>query len=110
MKIVVREAIICKNIKKYLPKNYSEVFPANFGNNGEKVNIVIFPCDRKGVITGRYIEKALQKIKGASLLTAYFAWCFSTEAKTLIKENKGMIVEIHDFEWTDETWFTYKNG
>ena len=71
MKIVVKEAITCKSIKKYLPKCYRDVFPANFGNKGENVNIVIFPCDRKGVVTGRYIEKALQKMKGFSLLTVY---------------------------------------
>lgn len=110
MKIVVKQEITCKNIKKYLPQCYSEMLPANFNNKGENVNIVIFPCDRKGVVTGRYIEKALQKMEGSSLLTVYFAWCFSTEAKTLIKENHGMIFEVHNFEWTDEEWFIYKNG
>lgn len=110
MKIVVKEAIVYKNVKKYLPKCYGGLFPANFSNKEECVNIVIFPCDRKGVITSRYIQKALQKIKDSTLLTVYFAWCFSTEAKALIKENNGLIFGIHDFEWTDERWFIYKNG
>jgi hypothetical protein len=32
------------------------------------------------------------------------------EAKTFIKENNGLIFGIHNFEWTDEEWFIYKNG
>ncbi len=86
MKIVVKEAITCKSIKKYLPKCYRDVFPANFGNKGENVNIVIFPCDRKGVVTGRYIEKALQKMKGFSLLTVYSR---EQRAKWLLAETFG---------------------
>lgn len=110
MKIAVKKEIAYKDIKKYLQKCYGDLVPSGFGNQGECVNLVIFPCDRKGVVTSRYIRKALEKIKDTTIVTVYFAWCFSTEAKALVRENNGVVFGIHDFEWTDESWFVYKNG
>lgn len=111
MKIIVKEKILCKDIKKHLPKCYCDLFPTSFGNEGQYVNMIVFPYDRKGgVITSRYIQKGFQKIKDPALLTVCFAWCFSVEAESLIKENNGLIFNLNDFEWTDESWFKYKNG
>lgn len=110
MKTVIKEAVIYKDIKKYLPKCYSDMLPSNFGTKEGYINLVIFPFDRKGVITSRYIQKALQKIKDSTILTIYFAYCLSTEAKALIREHNGLIFDIDNFEWTDESWFIYKNG
>ncbi len=110
MKIIIKEAIAYKDIKKYLPKHYSNLLSTSIDMKEEYVNLVIFPCDRKGVITSRYIQKALQKIKDSTLLTIYFAHTLSTEAKALIRENNGLVFGIDNFEWTDERWFIYKNG
>lgn len=108
--MIVKESIAFKDIKKYLPDRYGNLFPANFRNREECVNMVVFPYNKVGkVITSRYIQKALQKIKDRTLLTVYFAWSYSTEAKALIKENNGLIFNIDDYEWTDESWFQYKN-
>lgn len=111
MKIEIKESINYKEIKKYIPKVYSDLLPANICNKAESINVVIFPVDRKGgVITSRYVQKALQKIKCTSLLTVFFAYSFSAEAKALIKDNNGLILDLNNVEWTDETWFGYKNG
>ena len=110
MKIIMKEAITYKDIKKYLPKCFSDIFPVNIGTEEEYVNIVLFPCDRKGVITSRYIQKALFKLKDSTLRTIYFAYCFSTEAKALIRENNGLIFGVDNFEWEEARWFKYKSG
>lgn len=109
MKTVIKENIAFKDMKKYLPERYGTIFPANFKNREERVNMVIFPYD-KHVITSRYIQKALQKIKDFTLVTVYFAHGYSTEAKALIKEKNGLLFYINDFEWTDERWAKVKNG
>ena len=111
MKIIVREGITCKDIKKHIPKRYGDVVPTSLNNREESVNIVIFPYEGGGgVITGRYINQAYNKIKDTSLLTIFFARCFSMEAKELINSHNSLSLSLNNFEWTDESWFVYKGG
>lgn len=111
MKTVVKEGIAFKDMKKYLPKRYGDLFPVNFRNREESVNAVIFPYDKaRGVITSSCIQKILDQLKDPALLTVYFASSFSTEAKALAKENNGLIFCLSNYEWTDESWHKCKNG
>ncbi len=110
MKIIIKEAITYNDIKKYLPKCYRDPFPVNINMEEEYINIVLFPCNRKAVITSRYIQKVLQKLKASTLRTVYFAYCLSTEAKALIRENNGLVFGVHNYEWEEESWITYKGG
>lgn len=97
MRAVIHEEIFCnhKNMKKYLPERYAYLVNRNF--YGQTVTVIYFPIDEK--ITGKMIEKSINKVKNINVKMLYFAYRFTTDAITMIKEHNGTAFELSSFLW-----------
>ena len=104
MKIIVKNSIACKDIRKHLPPQYNGIIPSDLKKSEETINIVCFPGDSGKVITSKYIKQAYSRIGDDSLQTIFFGYCFTKESQDAIKANNDIFFHIHDFDWTDESW------
>ena len=109
MKIIIQEEIFCdnRNLDKYLPARYVSLVSKKYYK--QIVTFVCFPTDQT-VITSKYVEKALRKIKNQNVTVLYFARCFTLEAINVINEKNGAAFTIIEYPWTDDRYNQVRGG
>ena len=111
MKFRIKNSIEIDCLTGHVPTSYKGLAGQLSKKTHGLVTLITFPHNRKDVVKGSLVEKALNKLnlpQGQSLVV--LGGCFSSEALEKLKGLNPYYLNLSEFHWTDQGHIEIKAG
>ena len=111
MKFHIRYSVEIDSLEKYVPTSYKGLANSLSKKIHSKVTLITFPHDRKNLVKGALVEKALIKLElPENQNLVVLGGCFSSEAIELLSDLNVFYLNLSEFHWTDESYMNISGG
>ncbi len=111
MKFHIRYSVEIDRLDKYVPTSYKGLANSFSRKIHGHVTLITFPPDRKDLVKGAIVEKALTKLDlPEDQILVVLGGCFSSEAIEKLKGLNVHYLNLSEFHWTDESYIKISGG
>ena len=111
MKFRITNSVEIDRLKDCVPNAYKGLAESLSRKLKGQVTLITFPHNRKDVVKGALVEKAIAKLDLNVIgKLVVLGGCFSSEALEKLKEFDVHYLNLSEFHWTDESHIKIKAG